>query len=232
MTKNLKQTFTSDELKSKLKSALKAVNCQLEKDLNFSVAFHNVYNGRTNKETYNVLKRFGFKAFLTEFHLPRNLYGNEEKRIEVIRLLIEGIKKGEGIITIAETIRDNEMNLTIRKALPFSMVSKVYFLYNPHTYIPYDDYVFTALEFLGYDIERRNYGKYKEAIESFKRQNPELTGEVNKVNLEEEYEESIKYIESSLNKKIDIKELFLNRIIDKLLWIIGRDLKETIQEAQ
>lgn len=207
-----------------LKLALKELNCQLEKDLNFSVAFHNAFNKEvTDYTVYNNLKNVGFKAFLTDFSVARSLNADENKREEVIRLLIDGINRKQKVKETAEDIQKSERRLTTNGALPLSMVSKVYFLHSPHKYIPYDSYAFATLKSLKADVVEKDYEKYLKAIKDVKGSIKSLDEIIKKVNLSE-YEQQLSILKKRLGDEFTQEKFIENRITDKLLWIIGKDL--------
>jgi hypothetical protein len=179
-------------------------------DLNYIKKFRDFKENKISENEY-IEKKYGtFYSFLIEFRVARNFsQGMVDKLLEETYSFVNG-KYPNDVDLFAENLAKS--NLTRGKVMA-SMASKILFLNNPWEIIPMDTLARKTL-----NQKENKYKTYEKNLEIYREQNKTvienciiftkpLTEIVNK-----EFENKIE----NLNK---ISE---NRIIDKLLWSIGK----------
>ncbi|GEJ39233.1 TPA: hypothetical protein ACT4TI_002407 [Flavobacterium psychrophilum] len=179
-------------------------------DLNYIKKFRDFKENKISENEY-IEKKYGtFYSFLIEFRVARNFsQGMVDKLLEETYSFVNG-KYPNDVDLFAENLAKS--NLTRGKVMA-SMASKILFLNNPWEIIPMDTLARKTL-----NQKENKYKTYEKNLEIYREQNKTvienciiftkpLTEIVNK-----EFENKIE----NLNK---ISE---NRIMDKLLWTIGK----------
>ncbi len=136
-----------------LDEAKKELQNEMESDRNFSLKFHEFLKSYQSKkddkilEEYHNIEKVGFSRFLYEFSINRNIKSDLDSRKKIIEILVGGIFNGSNIDNLAKAIQKKELTVKRKSGnhdLPISLTSKVFFLYRPDNFVPYDSYVIKA----------------------------------------------------------------------------------------
>jgi hypothetical protein len=178
-------------------------------------------------EAYHDVPQIGFKAFLKDFSVGRNLKSETKDRISIIKILFDGVSSNKKSLEIAEEIQKSGLSIKRKSGkhdLPVSMVSKVYMLYRPDLHFPYDSFAEKALKKLGYKVENK-HESYEKSFLDFQKKNASEISEIR--NEIKDYEDVNKEFQTKGVKDFHLENFLRHRITDKLLWVKGNPKTES-----
>ena len=183
-------------------------------DLMYIQAFQLFKTNPLNPQEY-IDNYFGFKSFLLEFQVIRNV--KTGMLIPLLKSTNNKIKSNnpDNVDEFKEEIRVAE--ITSRNNNMTSLCSKILFLNNPIGIMPFDRNVKTAICYEG--------NIYNHFLNNIILYNNEYQVEINNFILS--VTEDMQIIETIFNRKhpdtnLNFLEIRNKRILDKLLWTIGR----------
>lgn len=178
-------------------------------DLNYIKQFQEYKSGNIPPQKYIEKVRGSFYSFLIEFRVARNFYkGTVNKLLNETHLWIDG-NDADNVDAFAEKLKISGLT----KGVASSMASKILFLNNPYKILPMDALARNALS------QKDNiYSTYRERLKVFK--------EANFLNIDECINSTTSFTSIIDNEFAnifsDIELVKRNRMIDKLLWTMGK----------
>lgn len=180
-------------------------------DLDYVKSFHDFKNDKISNSEYLEKNYSSFYTFLIEFKVMRNCSKNMvDKLLDETKYFITGFKPND-VDLFAKTL--SLTNITHGKIVT-SMASKILFLNNPAFIIPLDSLAKKSL-----NQKKNNYLEYKLKLNTFLANNLEVI------------EQCINFVRPLIdiihvdyeNKIDDLKGISKSRMIDKLLWTMGKN---------
>jgi hypothetical protein len=193
--------------------AIKHLISHYSSDLTYIVNFQKCKNGQISTSDFAQNNPGSFKSFIIEFSVNRNVEKNKTE--ELLQTTLEWVKSStpNDVDGFAQHLKNK--GLTHGKTA-LSLASKLLFLNDPWGVIPLDRY---AKKAVGMKTSVHTYSDYSDRVNNFKKhENRTLFESLDSIN------HDILNIEKHfLNEIKDISTIRYNRLLDKLLWVIGKD---------
>jgi hypothetical protein len=212
----------------KLEKAYEQLISTIDQDVAFMETFHKCSNDWDDNSKSDYFLNYyneqnGYKQFLSNFKIARNLSGNESDKAKAIKLLCECVFpfSFKNVDDASELLRREGVSSDSKsgKILPVSLTSKTYMLFRPDVYFPLDKYAKATLKKLKFGSPK-SYTEYADACKAFQQS---VSKEV------EEY--TNKFFQDSAHSGLidklsklpvfDVREAIRKRYTDKLLWVLG-----------
>lgn len=184
-----------------------------ESDLLYIRNFQLFKKGKISPKEYCEKKQGTFYSFLIEYRVTRNF---EKNSVDTLLDITKGWIKTPSADKVDEfAIHLNDEGLTHGKIMTV-MASKILFLNNPWKILPMDAFSKVAI-----GQNNNSYGDYQSKIKEVKKLiNPIIKGSFNNV------KPYLKLVESLYDTDLkDIQTIRENRLIDKILWTLGKSGK-------
>ena len=177
-------------------------------DLNYIKQFQDFKSNKITLEQYIEKGPGSFYSFLIEFRVIRNLPRNTVDKLLFETLIWVNSKNADDVDLFAKRLAENG----VTKGVMTSMASKILFLNNPWEILPMDSLARKTLN------QKQNiYSIYNNNIKIFIKENESI------VDSSLNYTESLTTI---IHKEFlglnDLDTICKNRIIDKILWTLGK----------
>jgi hypothetical protein len=186
-------------------------------DLCYFDAFQKVKKGIISHTEYLDKKQIhSFSRFLWEFRVIRNTNAKEQKVPILLKETVQWCKGEDARDVEAFKMRIRRESLVHNKDMT-SLSSKILFLNSPSIIMPYDRFVKKAV-----DYNLSNYNDFVKAIKQYKL---EFAGDIEK--LSKQVASDLNRIEKVFlgdsHRYINVSRIRQNRILDKLLWTVGKN---------
>lgn len=181
-----------------------------ESDLRYFLNFKRFKDGAIGIDDYLSGTDHSFSNFLAEYRVARSIPANG-KKVFLLKLM-EWLAKNPAA-TDVDSLAEYIKPVVTRKKIMTSLCSKVLMLNAPHLITPIDAFTRKALQ------EKTNrYYNYNQKVREFRTANKPVLNE-----LFGRVQDYLTTIEAPFADKLtDIKDVRELRLIDKLLWCIGR----------
>lgn len=179
-------------------------------DLGYIAKFNLFRNSKITSESYLAEKNNGFKKFINEFKVTRNV---RKERVKDLMVFIKDFEFREDIGAVdafAEEMKEEK--LTQENKVMTVLASKIFFLNQPDKIIPMDKNNKKSLR-----VKTNKYEDFRIKINEFIDEN----GKILSTYLDNVKDYLIK-IENSVNITMDFEKYRINRFTDKYLWVKGR----------
>lgn len=181
---------------------------QYSSELNYINEYNRFKSGLTSPENYLIKSSGSFQSFLNDFRVSRNSDVNKRSELAISTYNWINTDDADQVDKFAEFLK--QQGLT-HHFLAISMASKILFLNNPSTILPYDSKARSAL-----GIKVKRYSEYAEVAQNFATLNKDIFNEhLFKIG------EYLNIIEDLFPEIKDKPKIRFNRFIDKYLWVRG-----------
>jgi hypothetical protein len=177
-------------------------------DLNYIKQFQDFKSKKITLEKYIEKVPGSFYSFLIEFRVIRNLPRNTVDKLLFETLIWVNSKNADDVDLFAQRLAENG----VTKGVMTSMASKILFLNNPWEILPMDRLARSTL-----NQNQNNYSLYCKNIKIFIIENESIFNSL--LN----YSNSLTtLIHQEFYELNDLDTICKNRIIDKILWTLGK----------